>query len=162
MATTNRANHMQSEDQRIAESVARNDWHAIAVSDQPPGFVYSCGLLTTFGHPELIIFGLETSLLYEILADMVALIRKGRVFSDAALHGDVLESGSVAVRLVHPTQHSMFLGYAMGHCRHIGRAGELKALQVFWPDAAGHFPFNRECNPAVSKLQPRLDLSAEP
>ena len=39
-----------SEDEEIARSVAANGWHAISVTDCSPEFVYTCGLMTTFGH----------------------------------------------------------------------------------------------------------------
>src|SRR5207244_7074055 len=59
---------------------------------------------------------------------------------------DVLGVIRVAVRPVHPTQHDLYLGYAMGYCREQGRPGELKAMQVFWPDKQGRFPFTRDCD----------------
>jgi hypothetical protein len=58
-------------------------------------------------------------------------------------------------------QHTEYLGYAMGYCRERGRIGELESLQVFWPDKAGHFPFEASCVEPIRALQPRLDLPFE-
>jgi len=47
----------------------------------------------------------------------------------------------------------------MGHCRYSGNLGALVAVQVFWPDNQGQFPFEASCDLEVSALQPRLDLA---
>ena len=75
------------------------------------------------------------------------------------MYDGVLAEGQVAVRTVHRSQHEVYLGYAMGHCRHMGKIGDLAAVQVFWPDNRGAFPFEPDCDPDVCALQRRLDLA---
>jgi hypothetical protein len=50
----------------------------------------------------------------------------------------------------------------MGFLTNMGRIGELQALQVFWPDRSGKFPFEPGCDAYVSNLQPRIDISLTP
>jgi hypothetical protein len=50
----------------------------------------------------------------------------------------------------------------MGYCTNNGRIGELEAMQVFWPDEQGRFPFDRGCDEAVWSAQPRLDQPVLP
>ena len=145
-------------DHDIAEDVAKHGWSAISISDADPPFNYSCGLMTTFRHPELIVFGLESRELYAILAAMVADIRGGRSFAVPANYDGVLQGIPIAVRKVHPTQHELYLGYAMGHCTYTGNFGGLEAVQIFWPDKQGRFPFQANCDLDVYRSQPRLDL----
>jgi len=147
------------EDEEIARSVAANGWHAISVTDQPPEFVYTCGLMTTFDHPEAIILGLSPQAAYSVLEVIVEDIRGGRSFVAPGIYDGVLVGLPIAVRRVDPTQHELYLGYAMGHCRHIGNMGGLRGVQVFWPDKQGRFPFEIGCDPDVSALQPRLDFA---
>jgi hypothetical protein len=64
----------------------------------------------------------------------------------------------VGFRRVHPTQHELYLGFAMGYYRYIERTDELEAIQAFWPDGDGKFPFDVGCDSAVYQLQPRLDI----
>jgi Domain of unknown function (DUF4262) len=149
-----------SEDEEIANSVRAHGWHAISVSDHPPEFLYTCGLMTTFRHSEAIIFGLPRRSAYAVLAAMVDDIRRGRTFASPGRYDGVLTDFPIAVRLVHPSQAEMYLGYAMGHCRYMGNAGGLVAVQVFWPDKAGRFPFEVGCDQDVLNSQPRLDLPA--
>lgn len=40
--------------------------------------------------------------------------------------------------------------------------GELEAVQVFWPDKNGKFPFDVGCDLDVYQRQPRLDLALTP
>jgi hypothetical protein len=49
---------------------------------------------------------------------------------------------------VHPTQHPLYVWFAMGFLTNIGRIAELKAMQAFWPDNAGKFPFGVSCDRA--------------
>lgn len=150
-----------SEDEEIARSVAANGWHAISVNDSSPEFIYTCGLMTTFEHPEAIIFGLNSKTAYSILAAMVEDIRGGRSFAAPGVYEGILVELPIAIRIVHPSQHEVYLGYAMGHCRHVGKPGGLAAVQVFWPDKQGRFPFESECDSELAALHPRLDLPRE-
>jgi hypothetical protein len=68
----------------------------------------------------------------------------------------------VGFRRVHPTQHPLYLGFAMGFLRTSGRIRELDAIQVFWPDSQGRFPFDTGCDYGAYRFQPRLDLSLTP
>ena len=51
-----------------------------------------------------------------------------------------------------------YLGYAQWHRRYVGKRGTLCAMQIFWPDKAGLFPWEMGCDRSVALLQPRLDL----
>jgi hypothetical protein len=68
----------------------------------------------------------------------------------------------VGFRQVHPTQHPLYLGFAMGFMTNACRIGELEAAQAFWPDAAGKFPFEVGCELGVYQLQPLLDIGLSP
>ena len=150
-----------SYEQDIAADVERIGWSAVSIADVSPSFVYSVGLMFSLGHPELIVFGLADEG-YDVLRAMVEDIRGGRSFAEPGASEGVLAQGSIAVRPVHPSQHESYLGYAMGYCRERGRIGELEAVQVFWPDRAGRFPFERQCDEAVRAAQPRLDQQVWP
>lgn len=50
----------------------------------------------------------------------------------------------------------------MGFIRRVGRAGELEAMQAFWPDHGDKFPFEVGCDLGVFQLQPRLELALTP
>ena len=145
-------------DEEIARTVTEHGWQAMSVFDTEPEFVYTCGLMTTFNHPEAIIFGLSSDTAYSVLHTMVDDIRGGRSFAAAGFYDGVLVDLPIAIRPVDRTQHELYLGWAMGHCRYTGNPGGLIAVQVFWPDKQGRFPFELGFDPELSAVQPRLDL----
>jgi hypothetical protein len=73
-----------------------------------------------------------------------------------------IEGCDVAIRPVHPTQHILRLGSAMAFYRRLARPEALTVRQVFWPDKAGRFPFEIECDPRASQMQPRMELAVPP
>lgn len=152
-----------SEDGHIAEIVRVHGWYAANVADADPPFVYTIGLTTTWDHPELIVFGLEPQDAYDVLAVIVAAIRAGDSYRVAGRYSGILQGDfKVGLRKVDETQHEVYLGYAMGHVRYMGRAASLTAMQVFLPDAAGRFPFDVGCDIDVHRAQPRLDVPLTP
>lgn len=148
-----------SKDSQIAESIAKNGWHAIAVapSAADPGFVYTIGLCSEMSHPEIIVCGLQSRHAYELLKRLIARIRSGAHYAPDQIVSDLLEDHRFAFRRVDPGQHVIRLGYAMGNYRRLGNPFLLSALQMLWADDNGRLPFEDKCDPAVIAQQPRLD-----
>lgn len=143
----------------IADIVKEHGWFAASVSDADPPFLYSIGVMESCHHPELIIFGLDSRISRNILSTMFEQIRGGSSFAEAGTYAGVLPGENrIGIRRVDPTQHPLYLGYAMGYCTFRGRIGELEAVQVFWPDDNGKFPFDVACNIDVYQRQPRIDI----
>lgn len=149
-------------DQEIFEIVRDHGWYAASIEDDTPPFLYTIGLMKTWRHPEFIILGLDRDIAYEIVAALVLEIDNGRSFqiSTRVFLEQFDEPLEIEIRPVHPSHHTRYLGFAMGFMRVIGRIGELDAMQVFWPDANGKFPFDSGCDEKVRHLQKRLDIEA--
>jgi hypothetical protein len=150
--------------EEIAEVVREHGWYAASISDHEPPFLYTIGLMQTLDHPELIMFGLESHNRHALFSQIVREIRAGQSFAKPGEYTVRIgkDEHRVGCRRVHETQHELYLGFAMGYCRHIGRWDELEAMQVFWPDSAGKFPFEVGCALDVFELQPRLDIGLTP
>ncbi|MGN6369424.1 MAG: DUF4262 domain-containing protein [Phycisphaerae bacterium] len=149
-------------EQSIANDVTAHGHSLILISDAKPPFAYTVGLMFTLSHPELILFGRTPDELSTILRAAITHIRRGTPFTDRSTHTLPGFHIPLATRRVHPSQHEHYLGYAMGYCRSKGRIGQLEALQVFWPDPTGLFPFDRGCDDTVWSAQPRLDQPLMP
>jgi hypothetical protein len=151
-------------DEEIAEIVAEHGWFGANVSDAEPPFFYTIGLMKTFDHPELIIFGLEPEEANALFQGLIRDLREGKVYKQPGVYTITLgkDKHQVGFRTVHETQHELYLGFAMGFMRGIDSIGELEAMQVFWPDRAGKFPFDVGCELEVYNLQPRLDIGLTP
>jgi hypothetical protein len=147
----------------IAEAVRKHGWFAASIYDDDPPFLYSIGLMQTWDHPELIVFGLDSSDAHDLFSAMIREIRDGRRFTEQGVYTvSLTEDHRIGIRHVHPTQHPLYLGFAMGYCRYLGRIGELEAVQVFWPDSGGKFPFEVGCDLGVYQRQPRFDMALTP
>jgi hypothetical protein len=151
-------------DEEIAEVVREHGWYAANVSDGQPPFLYTIGLMQTYHHPEFIMFGLDADNAHALFSQLVRDIRAGGSFAEPGVYTVSLggDEHRVGFRRVHPTQHPLYLGFAMGFMTHIGRIGELEAVQAFWPDSSGKFPFEVGCALDVFELQPRLDIGLSP
>jgi len=151
-------------DEEIAQVVREHGWFAANVFDHKPPFLYTIGLMQTCHHPEFIVFGLEADNAHALFAGLVHDIRAGRSYTEPGVYTITLgdEEHRVGFRRVHPTQHPLYLGFAMGFMTNIGRIGELEAVQAFWPDRSGKFPFEVGCDWVVYELQPRLDIGLSP
>ena len=147
-------------EEEIAEVVRQHGWYVASISDHQPPFLYTIGLMQTLNHAEFVLFGLEANNVHALLSQLVRDIRAGRSYAEPGVYTVSIGGNEhrVGVRGVHPTLHELYLGFAMGYCRYIGRWGELQAVQVFWPDSNGKFPFDVGCDSAAYQLQPRLDI----
>ena len=147
-------------DDEIAEVVRQHGWFAASIRDHKPPFLYTVGLMETCRHPEFISFGLESGNAHALFSGLIRDIRAGASYAEPGIRVVKLAGGEhrVGFRRVHPTQHPLYLGFAMGFLTNLGRIGQLEAMQAFWPDGAGKFPFEVGCDLAVYQLQPRLDI----
>ena len=153
----------KDEDAEIAASIEQHGWHAIAVERDPDdeasvGFTYTIGVAHTIGHPEIVICGLSSTTTYRALSDAIDDIRAGARFAVGRTYSQLFEGFEVAVRDVHQTQVAMHLGYAVSFYRLYSKPARLTAVQLYWPDKAGRFPFERGCDSDVVALQPQLDI----
>src|SRR5262249_8350709 len=151
-------------DNEIEEIVREHGWFAASISDHQPPFLYIIGLMQTCRHPEFIMFGLEADNAHAFFSGLIRDIRAGQSYAEPGISTVNLGGVDHAIgfRPVHPTQHPLYLGFAMGFMTNIGRIGELQAMQVFWPDSTGKFPFEAGCELAGYQLQPRHDIGPSP
>jgi hypothetical protein len=154
---------MSIEDE-IDEVVRAHGWFGANVFDGEPPFFYTIGLMKTFDHPELIVFGLEVRDAKYLLATLVQYLRDGDRFDRNEIRSIQIGETDhrIGLRKVDATKLPLYFGYAMGYCRHMGRIGQLEAMQIFWPDARNVFPFETGFASELSDLQPRLDFPLTP
>ncbi|WP_146401803.1 DUF4262 domain-containing protein [Pseudobythopirellula maris] len=143
-------------DEIVQKDVDAKGWTALSIFDGEPPFVYTAGLSKTFQHPEAIVFGLSPETASRLLSDFVDGLRSGLRFDQPGIYQDDVFASAVGIRAVHESKYELYLGYAMGFCRR--NSVELSAVQLFWPDENGIFPFDAGCNEQAFELQPRLDI----
>lgn len=139
-------------------NIAEFGWHVVAihVHSDKPGFAYTVGLMETFAHPELTLFGLKPKTTHRIFSVMVKEIGNGVSFASNGRYSNILQGHDIFIQRIDETQHEYYLGYAMWHRRHVGKLGTLDAVQVIWPDALGIFPWEPGFHEPNRSLQPSL------
>src|SRR5262249_53986273 len=98
-------------DEEIAEVVRQFGWYAASISDHEPPFLYTIGLMQSFNHPDLILFGLDADNTHALFSQLVDDIRAGKSYAEASVKSVIIggDEHRVGFRRVHPTQHELYL-----------------------------------------------------
>ncbi|MCG8589361.1 MAG: DUF4262 domain-containing protein [Proteobacteria bacterium] len=143
---------------RVRADIERYGWHVAKIpgEDPVPAWAFTIGLRERFQHPELAVFGIDLELLHPLLNRLGSEVRRGRQFTEGDRVDGVLEALPCAFRHVESCWIDVFLGNAAWHYE----SREFGALQCFWPDRAGRFPWEEGFDPAWREQQPLLYESA--
>ena len=142
------------QERKLLADVEEYGWHVVAVAadDEGPGFAYSVGFFHTFGHPEVIVFGLDTDIMIDIINGIGDQIEAGEALNDLDESGDVLEGYNIFFRTVEHRHYPEYYGCALWFYQ----GATFPALQCIWPDAEHHYPWHPECEPGLAAQQPLL------
>jgi len=93
MKTDDGSTQLDEGDKQLLSDVQTYGWHVLIIEedDEGPGYGFSVGLFHTFGHPEVVVFGLEAMPKSPFLARRIGRVRV-RVFQAAkatSWHRDV-------------------------------------------------------------------------
>ena len=80
-------------ERKVVADVQQHGWHVIKVLPEgdTPGWAYTIGLFHTFGHPEIILFGLPLDTAHVLLNTAGAAIRAGKVFQPDVPYDDFVQ-----------------------------------------------------------------------
>ncbi|MEZ5320962.1 MAG: DUF4262 domain-containing protein [Microthrixaceae bacterium] len=126
---------------KIAWVVEENGWCAepVAPSDEPPrpGYTYTIGFERGFGHPEVVIFGLQPVAARGLLELMATQLDAGGTLPVGVFDG-LLDNGlRCALLPVDRDEHPAMFG---GADAFYGESG-YRVMQFVWPDRDGHLPW---------------------
>jgi len=123
-----------------------------------PRFGYSIGLFKEFGHPELIIIGLDPESTGAIINNAKDEIEKGTKFIEGINYPDFLVELPVQFIDVKKGHYPDYLGYAGWYNNN---SIDFPTLQIVWPDREGIFPWESGFNTSFKFKQPLLDRNTE-
>ena len=150
------AHHDSLTKERIISDVKQYGWHVgwLTNSNYVPDYAMTIGLYKSFGHPEIIIFGLKPEVMHHILNDVGSKIKDGEFFKPNQDYKDLLNNYSVRFVEVLKDYYDQYLGY----CNWFnGKTLEYPCLQLVWPDFSGHYPWEEEFNESWYRMQPLLN-----
>lgn len=142
----------------VQHAIEKDGWYSVAVSgsDEGPGFLYTIGLHRNYGAPELILFGLDPTIMHAFVRSFKAKLETGERFAAGqettlpmATEGGELR---IAFRDVPEEQVTERLRFADAFY------GEepFEVLQLVWPDVDGKLPWEEGCDVDVRTYQPLL------
>jgi hypothetical protein len=148
-------------DQKFLSIIETHGWHVTRVfnreGDSGPEWAYSTGLFHSYGHPEILIVGLELDIMGRIINIIGAEVKGGKQYQPGQEYADILANYGCQFREVQRTQYRDYVGWSIWFYE----ADPFPLLQCFWPDREGHYPWDPDCSEAVADQQPLLFKSIQ-
>nr|WP_281175023.1 DUF4262 domain-containing protein [Knoellia subterranea] len=150
-------------DRRSIDTVLQHGWQVLMVSDEcdcshegehshaqaGPDFAYTVGLGHRCGHPELLISGLDPTVMHHVLNDVAQRVMDGRGLKP----GDVLEGVLLGVPVVVEAVNAEASRGTVTWSGWFHRRRP-EALAIVWPSTHGVFPWQPGAPAALNERQP--------
>ncbi len=152
----NRAGLHKADAQFLAD-IERVGWNVTMVirtesDDDGPEWAYSCGLFHTFGHPELLLPGVELNEAAKIINDIGSFIQRGNMLALNREYTEFFANCKCLFRAIDSSQYRDYVGRAIWFYE--GEA--FPFLQCFWPNKFGRYPWEPETGDWIREAQPFL------
>ena len=143
-----------ADDAKLLSDVEEYGWHVVNVHDRDPlpGWAFSIGLYRNFGHPEIVVFGLDLELNASVINSVGDEIKAGKRFEIDGQYSDLIDEYSCTFKPVNLVWYGAFLGYA----NWFYDGTEYPVLQCVWPDRSYRYPWEPDFNPHWAWAQPLL------
>jgi hypothetical protein len=143
----------------VIANIERYGWHVVIVPEDEDGygFAYTAGLTYSYGHAEVIVFGLPEDVMHAVLNDIGDRAKSGKPCEANTYVDGLLEGYDCGFVIVHKTQYREYLG----QCRWLYGGNEFNALQCVWPDRNGQFPWDDNFPDELKARQPNLGAAFE-
>jgi hypothetical protein len=138
---------------KIAWMIETDGWALEPVRDANPPYAYTIGLESGFGHPEVVVFGLQPVAARGLVGLVVDLVREGTHAPIGAPFVGLLDDDlPCALIEVDTEQHlDLFETAAAWH-----RRTTFRVVQFVWPDRAGLLPWDDSVSDTTRAMQPLL------
>ncbi len=138
----------------IHDNVREYGWHACLIEEDVagPGFIYSIGIFKTFKKPEIIVFGIPTKVGHTLITTAADRFKEGGTLPLGVPVDEFLTGYPVVFKEVHSSQYREYFGYGLWYYD----GPKFPALQLFWPDKEGKFPWDAGFAQKFRTMQPDL------
>src|SRR5687767_1831433 len=104
---------MDEHEAQLLADIDRFGWCVMKISnDMGPDFAYSVGIFRTFGHAEILMFGLPPATMHHLINDVGNRVRAGARYVAGQSTDEFIEGYEVTFRAVPPFHHAGHLGWA--------------------------------------------------
>jgi len=129
----------------------------VFATEYSPSFAYSVGLLQSYGHPEVICFGLKTDLMHILINDVAEIIKKGETIEVGRAYSNIFDNSTAEFLKVAPGNIGDYFNVAI---RHYGN-NHFPAIQLVWTDRNDKFPWEKDFEEEFIYKQPLLDRNTD-
>jgi hypothetical protein len=143
-------------EQKVLNDIATVGWHCVQIfaEKNQPEYSFTVGLFQSYGHPELIIFGLKAHIAHQILCIAVDAVRAGSPIDLAQLTDALVEGYSCCFVEVPRREYGNYVGFAQWYYQ----GNDFPLYQVVWPSRTGLFPWHPEVSQEFRAAQPVIAL----
>lgn len=143
-------------DEKLLLDIEEVGWGIIGIpaEDDNPGFAFTAGLYYSYGHPEIILFGInyETSKL--ILNQIGFKIKNGSQYESNKYYDELFENYQAYFHYVDEEHYKEHLGQAGWLYKNMDKI--FPCLQLVWPDRSGCMPWEKDYDENYVGLQTLL------
>ncbi len=144
-------------EQLVFDNIREHGWHCTSVGsgDGHPAFSYSIGLFQTYGHPEIVIFGLTSELANSVMWIVARAAERGAPLNLSKPCTGLLEDFSCHFVEVPKAAYENYVFSA----RWYYQGDEFPLYQIVWPNLDGLFPWSSGADATFLTMQPILGES---
>lgn len=141
-------------DKKLLTDISIFGWHVVMVmgDEKGSGFGYSVGLYHSFGHPEIIIVGLNNELTHLLINNMGEDIKQGKVYSHGKFYPDILDNFECLMIEVDKEHYQEYAGYGLWYYQ----GDNFPLFQCVYPTVKGIYPWQKDWPENLKELQPIL------
>jgi Domain of unknown function (DUF4262) len=142
------------DDEKLIKDVKEHGLHVVIVPEESgtPGWAFSVGLYQNYNHPEIIVIGLNRSLMHWMLNEIGSWIKQGQNVQESVQYPGLLEGYSCQFKIIDKKWYDPFLGYALWFYGPV----EFPVIQCLWPDKENRYPWDEGFANSDYEIQPLL------
>lgn len=151
--------HFSDGEKQLFDDIEKYGLHTLFVpgSDYLPSFCYTVGLLKTYGHPEIICFGLSSKAATEVLNNIADIIKSGQKIELKKVYDNFFINVDSQFIEVDQRYIKNYLGYDIWFYETL----DIPSLQLVWADRENKFPWEDTFDQELIYRQPLLDRNAD-
>lgn len=146
-------------EQKVLDDVSEFGWHCVHVLGEAELVEYSftVGLFHSFGHPELVIFGLPAKIAHQVLSIAANAAKAGEPLDLSAPSDALFENCTCFFAEIPANERYEHLGFGLWFYQ----GNSFPAYQVIWPSRSGLFPWHPSATVEFKRSQPIIALVAD-
>ena len=149
------SDQLDDQDSRFLQRIEEHGWFGTHVFDGDgvlPGFSYSTGFWLRHRQPELLVYGLKSSIAHDILWDAFRDVEQGRSYAAGVRTPGIFGNADAYLFTIAKGHYAEHLGWS----RWFYRGDEFPCLHLIWPDRDGLFPWETGFADGEESVQPDL------